>query len=158
MSNGEKSGIVTAVFGILYTILSFNIDRATVGNPNEPIIFPLILGILLIVLGFGLYWGEHKKKVALGDKAEGKKKFELTYQIKMIGYICIISVLYGFLFEKLGYVISTTLFMGALLFAFNGKKKWHVNIIVALVFSISIYYSFSSLLSVPLPKMIFFNI
>jgi DNA-binding Lrp family transcriptional regulator len=91
------------------------------------------------------------------EKVE-KKKFVFTYELKMITYICTVSILYGLLFEKIGYVLATTFFMGALLFAFNGVKKWRVNIIVALSFSISIYYSFSNILSVPLPKMIFLNI
>lgn len=158
MNVGEKSGIVIVVLGIIYSVLSLNIDKAAVGNPNEPIVFPIILGILLIILGFLLFWGEHKKKVAIGDKAEVKKKFVLTYELKMIVFICTVSVLYGLLFEKIGYVLSTVFFMGALLFAFNGVKKWRVNLTVALAFSISIYYCFSNLLSVPLPKMIFLNI
>jgi putative tricarboxylic transport membrane protein len=60
------------------------------------------------------------------------------------------------LLERAGYVIATFLFMGFILTITNGKK-WVQNIITALVFSVVVYYVFSYLLGVILPKTPFLN-
>lgn len=156
MNIGEKTGIITAIVGIMYTVLAMNIQKASVGNPYEPMIFPVMLGILLTVLGVLVFIGEYRKNA----KAKGnKEKIGISaYEIKMIAYICAVCILYGLLFEKIGYVLATTLFMAGLLFAFNGTKKWLVNLTVAVGFSAAIYFCFSHVFSIPLPKLPFFNI
>jgi putative tricarboxylic transport membrane protein len=164
MSVGEKTGIVTLVFGILYGILTLNMERAAIGNPFEPLIFPLMLATLMLLCGAVLFIGEHKKRLVASrtqkvtEVKKEKKKFEISYEVKMIIFICIVSTLYGFLFDKIGYVLSTTFFMGALLFAFNGAKKWLVNLTIAISFSVVIYICFSRIFFIPLPTLPFFNI
>lgn len=63
----------------------------------------------------------------------------------------ILAIIYAFVFEKIGFLISTILFLGALLFVLNGRKKWVTNIVVSVIFSISAWYVFSQLLHVSLP-------
>jgi putative tricarboxylic transport membrane protein len=59
--------------------------------------------------------------------------------------------LYAAFFDKVGYVISTILFLEGELFLFNGLKNWKVNTMVSVIFSLVIYILFSKLLGVYLP-------
>lgn len=158
MNVGEKSGVVTIAIGVLYSILSLNMDRATIGNPVEPMIFPLVLGALMILCGIILFIMQHRKAAQAEKKVDSPKGPFWTFEVKMVIFICTVSVLYGLLFERIGYVLSTTLFLGALLLSFSGWKKWISNLIIAFGFSVAIYYCFSEILSIPLPKVPFLNI
>ena len=72
----------------------------------------------------------------------------------MIAYTCVSGVIYALLFEHAGFVISTYLFMMAML-SLTNKKKNVQNAIVAVVFSVGIYLIFTRALGIPLPKMPF---
>ncbi|UHA60770.1 tripartite tricarboxylate transporter TctB family protein [Metabacillus litoralis] len=70
---------------------------------------------------------------------------------KLIGITVLLGVGYAFIFEIIGFLFSTVLFLGALLFVVNGKQKWKVNLIVTVCFSFLSWYAFSVLLGVSLP-------
>lgn len=153
-----KSGIAIMVFGILYTMLAYTMPRAVIGNPIAPAIFPLVLGIGLTVMG-GIYFIRENKVWKEKVKKEGVKKIDpATVAIekktnKLILLTCISGVGYAMFFEHLGYVISTSLFIGIIMFAINRKKNWKLNISVAVIFSVVVYILFSYLLSIPLPMI-----
>jgi len=63
----------------------------------------------------------------------------------------VLAIIYAFVFEKIGFLISTILFLGGLLFVINGRKKWVTNIVISFVFSFTAWYAFSQLLKVSLP-------
>lgn len=156
MNSNMKAGIVSLIFGLTYTLGALNLTKSTVGNPLGPIIYPMLLGIMMSILGaISLYNGLRKQKI------EGKvinEKFVLTQPIKMIIFSCVASVVYALIFDLLGYVIATTIFMLMLLFAINGKVKWKTNILVAVIFSISIYLLFSKVFYITLPTLPYFDI
>ncbi|MDK2809967.1 MAG: putative tricarboxylic transport rane protein [Petroclostridium sp.] len=154
MNTGSITGIVTIAFGVVYSILAYNMERSSIGNPLEPMMFPLILGICMIICGILLFVGEVRKKEQKKVEKDSAKK-GLSYDTKLIIYTCAVSLIYAFLFEEIGYVLSTTLFMCAMLFALNGKEQWKTNIAVALGFSIGVYIVFMKFLSIPLPMMPF---
>lgn len=68
-----------------------------------------------------------------------------------LGATVVMIIIYALIFERLGFLISTILFLGGVLFLINGVKHWLQNIIVALVFSGITWYTFSQLLDVSLP-------
>lgn len=158
MNIKTKTGIGVTGFGILYAIAALLMQRASIGNPIAPLIFPVILGVGLAILGT-IYTMRESKAWKKEVKENGVKKVDsATEELnkktnKLIILTSISGVGYAFLFEHLGYVISTSLFMGIIMFAINGKAKWKLNLGVALIFSIAVYILFSSLLSIPLPMM-----
>jgi putative tricarboxylic transport membrane protein len=159
MNKGEKSGIATVTVGVIYTILACNIRRSTIGNPVEPMVFPLILGVAMTLSGIALFIVSYMKKAAETVKNKGAHQgLAWNFATKMIIFICIVSVLYGMVFEKLGYIIATTLYLGALLLAFHNGKKKIINLLIAFGFSAAIYYCFSLALGISLPKAPFLNI
>lgn len=69
----------------------------------------------------------------------------------MIAYTCVVSIIYALLFERIGFVFSTFLFMQAVLMVVNGKMKWKTNTMVSAFFSIGIYVVFAKLFGISLP-------
>ena len=158
MNIKTKSGIAVMMFGIFYGILAYTMPKAVIGDPMAPAIFPLILGAGLTIMG-AFYFVRENKAWKEKVKKEGVKEIDPAAAAiekktnKLIGLTCISGIGYAFFFEHLGYVISTSLFIGIIMFAINGKKKWKLCISVALIFSVVVYILFSYLLSIPLPMM-----
>jgi putative tricarboxylic transport membrane protein len=149
---GVLSGIITIVFGIAYTLMAYNLPKAAIGNPMAPAIFPLILGVIMSILGVCLFVSEVRKhETEMKREGQPESPKGLKRETKLIILTCTAAVAYALLFGKIGYVLSTSLFMGILLFALNGKLKWKSNIVIAVGFSVAIYLIFQKLLNIPLP-------
>ena len=101
----------------------------------------------MIFLAAALIYEELKKNKEISNTI----KFTIDSNLKKIGLTCLFSILYALLFDKLGYVISTILFLEGELILFNDLKKWKINTLVAVIFSLFIYILFSKLLGVYLP-------
>ncbi|HWP51293.1 MAG TPA: tripartite tricarboxylate transporter TctB family protein [Clostridia bacterium] len=151
-------GLGTFLFGVIYTVAAYNIDRATIGSPMEPLIFPLMLGVGVTICGISLIasaMSELKR-----DPTKFKKfKFERTAEGKiprdriLIALTCVAALVYAVIFEKLGYIISTTMFLLFMLMLFRGKTTWKSSIFISVLFSLSVYLLFTKMLTIPLPMM-----
>lgn len=146
------TGIISIIFGVIYGIQAYNLPRANVGNPIAPILFPLLLSVFMIICGIVLFIKETGKKEAVKEKKQDAKK-GMTHSTKLIIFTCVASLIYALVFEGLGYVLSTILFIGSILFVLNGKQNWKVNMVVAVCFSVGIYFIFMRLLAIPLPML-----
>ena len=144
------TGLVTFVIGAAYTGLSLSLPAAAIGRSFEPKIFPVMLGIIMIILSISLIGQELKKK---NSSKEGYIKvfFVFDNHMKNIAYTVLNAILYSFLFSKAGYVVSTFIFIGLELVLFNGIKKWKSTVVIALIFSLSVYIMFNKILGVYLP-------
>lgn len=147
------TGIVSILLGVVYTAQAWVLPRATIGNPLGPILFPLILGVGITVLGALLLVQEHLRVKGLPADGKASVSFTLTVFGKSIAIVTGFCVLYVVLFERLGYVLSTFLFLGSVLFLFNGKGRWKITLIVATCFSVGVYVLFGSVLGIQLPRM-----
>jgi len=149
------TGLFAIGFGIIYGYMSYTMPRAAFGNPMDPIYFPLgvsviafLIGILLLVKSdFKASIQAYKNLIAEDDVKKNDRR--------RILYTCLISVVYALLFERLGYVISTFLFMVMMLTITSGKASWKKSIIISLVFSVGVYFVFNTLLSISLPPLPF---
>jgi putative tricarboxylic transport membrane protein len=105
----------------------------------------IILGILTIMMLIQNIWFDK------ADRAEEKKE-KIHWRTVILAlvslFICIL------IFEPLGFIISTTLFVG---FLFKGieKKGWFATILASLLMTFASYYIFKVLLQAELPKGIF---
>lgn len=132
----------------LFLVGSFNLPKANLGNPNGPLYFPIGLSCLLLIFSI-LYLLQELKTL-------NKENKKITQMLagrtpKLIGFTVLLGVGYAFIFEIIGFLFSTVLFLGALLFVVNGIQKWKVNVIVTVCFSFLSWYAFSVLLGVSLP-------
>ena len=136
------------IVGFIYLVSTLNLPKATLGDPNGPMYFPLIIALLIIVSS-GFYFFQEWKL-----RKEEFKEFRLVKEGKAPLYLIVTIVLmliYTFLFERIGFLYSTILFLGGLMFLLNGRKKWIYNIVIAVAFSFVTWYSFAVLLQVSLP-------
>ena len=148
------TGIAVTLFGILYSVMSLLLPKAAIGNAMDPLYFPMGLGILLTLIGLLLVVKSDKSMIKLAIASMFVKSDKDREVSRMVFYTCLAAILYGLLFEHLGFVISTFGFMMSILFITNGKK-YLVNTLVAGIFSISIFALFNYALGIPLPGLPF---
>lgn len=136
------ASIAFLLIGLLFVIESSKIASSAYGSTVGPKIFPLGLGIILILLSVRLLYETFKYK------SEEAAKEKLQYKKFLIIFVS--AALYAFLLEKLGYVISTFLF---LLVAFQTMERGKIlpSLIIAAVFSFGVYYFFAEFLGGSLP-------
>ncbi len=145
------TGLVTFILGMSYTLAAVHLPAASVGRANEPKIFPLALGALMIILSISLIGQELVKKGQKEKSTGDNAVFKFDTNLKNISLTVLNALVYSFLFAKAGYVISTFLFTGLELVLFSGIKKWKSCAVIALSFSLVIYILFNKLLGVYLP-------
>ncbi|KIH70570.1 tripartite tricarboxylate transporter TctB family protein [Salinicoccus roseus] len=140
---------ILIVIAIIYLVLTFNLPESKVGNPTAAMNYPLLIGFSL--LGLSIIYLINEVVRAKKEKFTAYNIFadkELTLHVVII---LVLSLGYTLIFETVGFLISTLIFLTALLFLVNGKKKWILNIVVAVLFSFLSWYAFSELLGVSLP-------
>lgn len=144
----KKANISVSV--VLFAIAAYMIYEASGYfhvDPNDvgPQFFPIAIAILLIVLGIGLIVSSF-----IGTQNESSPQFFTTKQGK--SYIVIAMMLvYVLLMPKLGFCVTSCLFLFALIRMF-GYKKYLINAAVSISVTALIYLLFKLLLSVPLPS------
>ncbi|MEK3980040.1 tripartite tricarboxylate transporter TctB family protein [Psychrobacillus sp. FSL K6-2836] len=136
------AGIAFLLIGILFLVESQKISDSAYGSTVGPKIFPMGLGIILSALSIRLLYETFK------IKTEGTVKESLQYKKFIIIFVSAIA--YAFLLEKIGYVVSTFLF---LLIAFQTVERGKIiySIIISTIFSVGVYIMFSELLGGSLP-------
>jgi putative tricarboxylic transport membrane protein len=136
------AGIAFLLVGLLFVIESQKISESAYGSNVGPSVFPTGLGILLILLSIRLIYETFKYK-----SEDGKTE---VLQYKKFLIIFVSAVLYAFLLEKIGYIITTFAFL-LISFQTMERGKWISSIVIAAAFSFGIYYLFSKVLGGSLP-------
>ena len=140
------AGISFLLIGILFVVESQRISDSAYGSAVGPKVFPMWLGIILILLSARLIYETFKYK----SEVTGKEQL----QYKKFLIIFVSALLYAFLLEIIGYVLSTFLF---LLVAFQTMERGKIiySLAISVLFSVGIYYLFSELLGGSLPGLPF---
>ena len=139
-------GFIELLVGITYLYVTTTIQPAAFGNPDAPKLFSYGLGGLLILVGIVSIIKDRNERLI-----EDKEEIGFGGQIKFIVTICIISALYILVFDHLGYILSTILFLELILYVFNKEAGFVKNTIIAVIFSIVMFFIFSELLEIRLP-------
>ncbi|MFC6041056.1 tripartite tricarboxylate transporter TctB family protein [Paenisporosarcina macmurdoensis] len=136
------ASIAFLLIGLLFVIESRSISQSAYGSSVGPNIFPLALGIILILLSIRLLFETMKYPHVSGTK-------EPIQYVKFL-IIFISAAVYAAVLEPVGYVISTFIF---LLIAFQTMErgKWISTILIAGAFSFGVYYFFAEFLGGSLP-------
>ena len=142
--------VVVTMIGFVYTFSTFLLPEARIGNAYEPKIFPAILGISLLVLGTILVVQEIRL-LAKNKDHQGKVSF-IGEEQKNILFTLVNGFLYAVLFDRIGYIFATFIFLNIQLFIFRGKKTWKSTLLISLIFSVVAFILFNTLMGVYLPK------
>ena len=141
--------ICTVLVAIIYLAATTQIPTLEIGDPLGPKAFPNLLGIgLLIAAGiFGMeLWRERNKEEA---SAPEEPPFD-KHVIVVLACVVVWTAVYYFVFDPLGFILSTTLFLLPLCAWFN-RGKWIANVLSCVGFSVLTYVMFVEL-DVNLPK------
>ena len=146
MNSDVRVGLFSAVFSIAYLIAAMALPDASIGDPMAPKYFPLVVGGLALIFSIALLVrGVKRGPVAAKGKAPDKGHWIL------IGGLIVCCLVYAAILERAGFLISTSLFLGAMLFLVNGVKGWKANILTALGFSFGVWYVFDKIFKITLP-------
>jgi putative tricarboxylic transport membrane protein len=141
-------GIVIFIFGGITALLSLKMPIGTFRMAGTGM-FPLILGILLMVLS-----GAFILKIFFQGKEQRVKKepsiesSESPIQLTFFLGTMVLSTLF---LNQLGYPLTSLLLMVALL-RILGIKRWGLNILISVVTAVGSYFLFVKWLDIPMPK------
>lgn len=144
--------IFLLALSILFVFQAMQISDSAYGSTVGPKIFPLGLGIILGLLSLQLFYESWKsavrQRITGGPTTSSKiSSTELKKFLLILGS----AIAYVFLLEKIGYIITTFLFL-CISFQTMERSKLVYSIIIAAGFSLGIYYLFTSLLGGSLPS------
>lgn len=141
------AGIVLIVFSLAYIVGAFMIPMPALKQQLGPSAFPIAIGLGMLVLAV-VYAGQQ----FLGKRPAGKtmETIEKKADIKTMGFVLALMLLYAFFFEILGYAITTFLIFMAGAIYLDGRHVVRDGMI-AIIASFVLYYIFTFLLRVQLP-------
>jgi putative tricarboxylic transport membrane protein len=144
--------IFLLALSILFVFQATQISDSAYGSTVGPKIFPLGLGIILGLLSLQLFYESWKsavrQRITGGPTTSSKiSSTELKKFLLILGS----AIAYVFFLEKIGYIITTFLFL-CISFQTMERSKLVYSIIIAAGFSLGIYYLFTSLLGGSLPS------
>ncbi|MCZ2840188.1 tripartite tricarboxylate transporter TctB family protein [Modestobacter sp. VKM Ac-2985] len=136
------ASILFLLIGLGFVLESRKIAASAYGSNVGPDIFPMGLGIVLILLSLRLLF-ETK-----GNAMSESKKRQYDYKRFLI--ILISAIFYGLLIETVGYVITTFVFL-TVCFQVMERGGWLKTLLISGGFSCGIYYLYVKVLDGSLP-------
>lgn len=136
------AGCVFLIVGVFFITASMGISKSSYGSNVGPNIFPLGLGTILVLLSLIVIYE------ARSYKASPQEKEKRDY--KRFALVLAVTFFYILLFEPLGYVISTFLYL-TLFFQMMERNKLPYTILIAAFFSLTVYVVYVIILQGTLP-------
>ena len=139
------------VVAAIYLFADAGLRTARIGDPLGPKAFPALVGGGLILSAVLLLFETWSKRRALADAAPEPRNPDQKHNVLVLIGMVAWTALYYYVFESLGYLIATPVFLLGLVSYFN-RRKYLTNVLVAVGFTAVVYLLFSILLGVPLPS------
>ncbi len=141
----RKIGLILALLSIGYLYMSYQLPTYPY-IPVDADAVPKTLGWVLLVLSVALIFSKDS------DSDEQKAKRRIPKKdVKALLGVGALLLIYIMLFETLGFIIMTVLFVYFCSW-FLGYKNHIVNAIVSIVFPIALYSIFVFMLQIKLPQ------
>ncbi len=151
---GIIASIVAAAFSLAYFVEAFLIPVPPLKQQLGPNAFPKAIGLGMLILSAIYVIQQIRGGVAEDDERAviigAEEKIQGKVNLKRIGFILILMVFYAFVFERLGYAISTfVVFMAGVVYL--DRRHLVRDGIIAVVASFVLFYVFTTILRVQLP-------
>jgi len=141
--------VCTIVIAAVYFYATTLIPSLDIGDPLGPKAFPRLLGVCLLI-GAGLLFIEMwKERTAAAPRSTTAGAGDLRH-LWVLAAVTIWTAAFYVVFEKLGYIVATAIYLLALMAWFN-RGRWIANGMSAVLFSILSYVMFLKL-DVRLPQ------
>lgn len=162
MSKDQKFAIGLFIFSSLYLFHAYQIPSYPFPVPIDSDVFPTLLGTLLFILSLLLFWQGKRTKQADSVQTEETaqpitetiNKEEKTFWARprtQFWVILVAMMLYAGLIEILGFVVVTMVFLFGVS-RYLGYRRHLINGMVAIIFSLGMFYIFTQGLQMNLPK------
>lgn len=140
------SGLLAAALGTAVALYARTFP-AMPGQPVGPGLFPLVVGLGLVVFGMALIVGGVRTRQSLAIELDDwvrRPRLRLHFVLVVADVI-----FYALAVDRLGFFITAFLFLSILFLAFDVKRAWVAPVAAAV--TLAIHYGFYTLLRVPLP-------
>jgi putative tricarboxylic transport membrane protein len=137
---------VLFIVGAAFAMESGRISDSAYGSNVGPNMFPMGLGILLMLLCIRLFYETFRYP------QEGKREPEPVYDYKRFFIILGSALLYALLLQKLGYLMTTFLFLTVSFQVMERGRLWK-SVLISGVFTFGVYYVFVQVLQGSLPGL-----
>jgi hypothetical protein len=141
LTTDRLAGLVLAAFAIVVLWESRTLPFGTIWEPGAGAV-PVLLALILLVCSLAVVVGG-----AIARPVGAVRWTEWRHAVAILG-ACVFMAL---ALERLGYRLTILVALFGLLTLIE-KKGWVVGVIFAVVFSLSSYYLFNTLLRVPMPQ------
>lgn len=150
------ASVIMTTFSVAYVIASwFAIPKSALRQVVGPDVFPKAVSGLMLLISViylaqqmrGIVKEADEKRAAIIGADE---KVETKADLKTMGIMTLVMIAYAFLFEPLGYAVTTFLAFMVGIFIFN-RKHLVRDMIIGLIGSFGMYFIFTLLLKVQLP-------
>lgn len=141
----RRIGLLLFLIASLYLYFSYQLPN----YPYAPIdadVIPKGLGVLMMILSVALFFSRVKE-----TEAEKAKRAIPKKELLVLGTVFAMIFFYILLFETIGFIILTALFIFFCSW-YLGYRKWKTNIIVSILFPIIMYIIFVNALGIALPR------
>ncbi len=155
MKQDRIASVAFFLFAATYLAMAFfSIGEAASRQVLGPDVFPKAVGFLMLFLA-GLYVMQSFRGMGREDEQRAaiigaEDKLGSYLDLKTVGAMLVLMLLYAFAFERLGYPIATFLMFMAGVFVLD-RRHLARYAVIAVLGSFGLYFAFAYLLRVQLP-------
>ncbi|MFS0646086.1 tripartite tricarboxylate transporter TctB family protein [Siminovitchia sp. 179-K 8D1 HS] len=145
----KKANLMFAIIMMIVGLIAIIFTKDFVNNmPTDlgPSYYPIIISIITIILSILLIL---KSLIEKGEESN----FTVQGLLK-IGVGVVAFSIYFYLMGKIGFIISTVLFMSLFMLTL-GLRNWKTFVLVPIGSTVVIYYIFAVVLKIRLPEILF---
>lgn len=148
--------IIAATLIFIFTLIYF-IDASSLENQQDTLMVQPVLWIMIILYPIIIWqeWrAEKKRKVEKQKTAEEEEDADEDTSIRLskkVFLFMIFTFIYLILMNYIGFIISTIVYMPALMWVLGTKSK-KMLIILPIVTAMVLFFLFNNLLGIPLPQ------
>lgn len=141
------AGLVLFIFAVWYGAAAWMLPKVQLQDVIDSYVYPLVLAVVLSLFSLGLIF--KSMRGAAEEPSEGL--LPSGKMLREIVFIFAALIAYILLFQTLGYLTSTILFMIVVLkFMDRTRSFWNI-LILSVLFSSVCYVLFIYLFSIPIP-------
>ena len=156
VSQAGKGELVFAGALFLVSLVVFWDTHRLVLPTNNTIVsprtFPYVVATLLLITSLGVALEVFRGRAGVPEGTDANAPFQKA-DFRTMGIIVIAIALHVFLLERTGYIISAAISFWGVAYAFGAKRIIRSGFI-AIIFAALVYFSFTNLLDIQLPKWI----
>lgn len=138
------SGLIFFVVGLIFFLSTLGMKRPRLGLGSAG--FPRLVTLCLILCAAILIV---RALIARG-KVEQTVRMKRSFVLGFLGCV-VLFILYVYLLRKFGFLILTPFFLFFAMYFF-GSRRYVMNAAVSVVISLVLYYVFTLVFKVPLPR------